>query len=936
MNALYWTADFVTGVDSLKQQSSRAIQQLHDLRKLVFGYVQYFLNNGEFLQVLEQTDSALAKDVSGLTIGDKGRSEGAIFSPKRNVSGVPAKTSTDSDEQTVSARGARETLTEVFSNSNAYRLFIGNVHKESHILLSLASDIDRLVLQDITNCLKEQEPKFLAASKKFDTLIDKYESLHKELEKIRDEYDDYLKMKEFSRSELRSKGDQEDNADESFSDGNISVSFSEPALDDEYPRPPPLSESGLEFPINVTNTFRIKDERTLSKILKHMITTIPTTKRKINIPGYKNEIFSSEQFCDWLQKNRPLGLNPSRMNTERLGQVFMDLKLLVNTTVWLRKFRSQGMWFEWSDLAMFIANYSFESQKETESSILAILSPNSKKEMKRDNVRNTSKTFNELIHNVKLTFLKRNYEEHLFLLEEKYQKKYYEMQETRYLLDNEIIANSKEMQSFEKVKIELIHRSLKELLSLVYGATNVTTNNLQSMVKVFESHLNQPDLHAEEYNRTLDFFTTGSYFPSIIPPSNLSSGHIDTSHVNNNFQHIRYRFNIYKDIPLQPQMLSLEGTTNNLLSLLSLPYFLEKVMKLIEQKADQSNHIDELWVAPLDIDSYWKTKGKIIEIISSFNLPEENAILNESEVDGRIQVSICLYLSTLPAADVLNFLKYWLLELNDSVIPCMMFEALTTNYKELLEASKAQSKDYTLGNKEEAIKLLSTMSRSNLSSLIYILEHICGIFNLPTIPDYGVSDFPADVVTEDAQGDDDGVKRQKVAESLNNMEFIGALPFLHLLLRPASVKSYSGYKPPISVFNAILKDLLDVRMRTKLLNNLVVNEKTYLSKKEKERSTLPLKATRITSNPSSRASSDHDILLTSKQETSETFMPRPFRTRGTPVTSPMSTPKIRQVSNLNDASIDEKRKRSTSIESSRPSSSGSVILRPDINVEFAS
>lgn len=46
---LYWSIDYVTGLNNLKSQSFKSLKQLHELRKLVFNYMTYYHANSEFL-----------------------------------------------------------------------------------------------------------------------------------------------------------------------------------------------------------------------------------------------------------------------------------------------------------------------------------------------------------------------------------------------------------------------------------------------------------------------------------------------------------------------------------------------------------------------------------------------------------------------------------------------------------------------------------------------------------------------------------------------------------------------------------------------------------------------------------------------------------------------------------------------------------------------
>ena len=74
--------------------------------------------------------------------------------------------------------------------------------------------------------------------------------------------------------------------------------------------------------------------------------------------------------------------------------------------------------------------------------------------------------------------------------------------------------------------------------------------------------------------------------------------------------------------------------------------------------------------------------------------------------------------------DVIIFVKNWLLEISDSIIPFVIFDSLMNLYNQENVAAA------------DLIKLLSTIPRSNLASLIYVIEYFGNLFALGSIPNY--------------------------------------------------------------------------------------------------------------------------------------------------------------------------------------------------------
>ena len=89
----------------------------------------------------------------------------------------------------------------------------------------------------------------------------------------------------------------------------------------------------------------------------------------------------------------------------------------------------------------------------------------------------------------------------------------------------------------------------------------------------------------------------------------------------------------------------------------------------------------------------------------------------------------------------------------------------------------------------DLIKLLSTIPRSNLASLIYVIEYFGNLFALGSIPNYEISDeLPEESLLESIEE----ASIVQVSNELNSMDTIGSIPIMHLILRPSTSKILLG------------------------------------------------------------------------------------------------------------------------------------------------
>lgn len=950
---LYWSADYKSGIDKLTQQSLRSIKQLHELRKLIFNYMQYFHSNSEYLNKLGIETFSFESGFRPV------ESKEAIEFPSKNrairkVSGGFQRRTVSQAERHLDsvktldhneAHNATENISDKnkphpTSMSDAFELCVKNMSDESHILINLASVIDREILEGITEFIKEHEPQIKETLKEFAELVSDYDATFKEIEAIEVEYDEYLRLKEFSR--IDPQNDKSDDVYENLSasnDNNVTNSSAE-NVDDSFSnssRHEDLLDGGFEFPL-VIGTVKARKQSDLISLLQKMIASLSTIRRKIPLPGYRNEIFSSDQLCDFLLKQRPYGLNPSRMNMEKFGQSLLDLKLIIGTGIWSRKFKSEGMWFEWSDLAVLIANHaSSETEKfeQITTKIPKLTIDDTTSNFMNGMAQNTSKRFNGLFNSVKSSILKNNYSEHLENLEAKYNESYLELQDLKHLLDLEVTKKSSALESFEKMKIEMVFKSLTKLHEIIYNFSLTTTTRLHKLTSEYIVNINSSANYVHEFNKLLEQFNTGIYFPSTISPNHLANHQFGAIQSNKNFQNLKYQFNLYKDIPLQPQLAQSEENPNRLLSISSLPIFLYQIINLIEEQ-ENNEEVKKCWLGSIDHQCNWSIKELIINRVNVYVPESALDVSKELEIHKDMSGRIISYLRTLPSISLISFFKNWLLEISDSLIPCMVFDSLLNNYKDDMLGSDKQAINK---RKNETAKLISSIPRSNLSSLIYIIEHICEVFELGQIPGFGY----ADEISDELKKPSDESKLNDIAVELNSMEIIGSVPFLHLILRPSPVKHSSGFKPPLKTYNTILMDLLDIDVRSKLFSSLISHEKNYLSKKENEKKALSIQVKKIAQHPKVEPLANNNIVNTLPKTPNplnggDSFTLRPFRTKPTPNPSPSNSPRHTPHNSLetggNELKVHKIREKTVSDDTNLTRSSSASFLAPNIDIEF--
>lgn len=242
---LYWTPDYISGLHNLQSYTYVSLNQLHDFRKLIFNYLKYFHSNSEYLN---KTSNELASTGS--------------FSGK---------------------------IGEIPKYYSCIEMLRNEMLGESTTLLQLASSIDKFVLDDLTNYLKHHEPSIKKEFSRLEELYEEYLTLSQKMEKSKSKYFDELRLREVSQPHVNEQGQPQDEDDYDYSDDE---SYFEEDSQSSIRR---RMDADLKFPLHVgTVIFETIEE--FQVILAQIIAETPTVKRKIPIPGYKNDLFASESL----------------------------------------------------------------------------------------------------------------------------------------------------------------------------------------------------------------------------------------------------------------------------------------------------------------------------------------------------------------------------------------------------------------------------------------------------------------------------------------------------------------------------------------------------------------------------------------------------------------------------------------------------------------
>lgn len=903
----YWSPDNRTSIEKLANQLQLSFGQLHELRRLVFNHIKYHHANGEFL-------------------ADAASSSYPIDSSFRSPTSLRKLSSLRKDS---APKTSEIDLKFVFHQ------YVERIASELYAQQALASEIDSAVLETITRFIKHYEPQINATLMRFEELLQEYEASYEKIENLKLEYDSHLNFAEFNVQENNEVAEAQI-IEMNGSDSELKqlapsetayiaeTSHLVPTQSEKPPSEDQESEIkddyGFKFPMDIGGVLQFNSLEEFSEFLTTLTNSIEVSKRKIPILGHTNELFSSNQLCEHFTKSRPPGFNPTRSNLEKLGQNLMNLKIIVSTGFFAKKFTSEGMWFEWSDKVMQIVQRKPTNEDNLSVSLAQLSSQIPKmrlddtQKFMNDMAASTSKTFNGMFKSMKSSLMGPKYsEDSIRQVEENYNEAYEELQRLKHLLDLEFHEKLQLFEHFERLKIEVIYQSLTKLLEVVYKHSLQSTTALHDFTQKFIEKYNKPENYKRDYATTLETFSTGIYFPSFIAPDHLTRKHINISLLNTNFQNLKLGFNLYKDVPLQLKMNDLVPPYSSIpMNVRSIPIFLFEVVNHLN---NQEEPLQNYWIEPINHQDYWLVKYEIIGAVQEFLPDSSTNVHDQNAVESAIIVRILIILKEKNAQRIINFLKNWLLEISDSVIPSTVYDSLLGTFKGEIKFA------------EEVVRILNTIPRSNLSSLICILEHISKAFDLSSYS----TENPEHVQT-------DSETMANVSKNLNRMEAVGAVPFVHLILRPSVVKHATGFKPPMEEYEAILTELLSVDVRSKLVASLVDSEKRFIEKQEQQTKNLGIVKKYLPSTIKTKGHDEHpEVQVTPDTPTTPTkivssvsqvrspnpgdsFSLRPFRTGTTPRPSPTSSP-VHQIRRPAD-------------ENHVPKSSSTNFLAPTIDIKF--
>lgn len=842
---MYWLSDYKLGISAMGRQAQKLLNQLRQLHQLVFLFVNYYTSNAEQL-------AKMAHDA-----GPKGQRRVTLAHLRKRIANSARPT----------PPGLRVALgTSDVSISmppppppgpvDVFNRWTQQMRQELDSLIGLALTIDHEVLSGITEFIKYNEPQLRAMVETFNDLVADLEDKYDDVERLRIAHVDALRLMEFKREK------QDERQPEP-----------EPETKPTPPLPPPPPPKPqftktkvlalLKYPITF-DTLKVADAETLETLVASLIDGTPTTKRTLTLPGKSPDIFESGALCKTIIRTCPL-IQPTLMHLERFGQQLMDLKLIEPTLFWSKKFKGEDMWFEWTELACNIADGERDNDEVAEEPPVTLPPPMDIQEF----TEHTTKRISLMFNSMKTSFQKT---QDAGEVEKQYAKAYLDLQKLRHRLDMEILTKLQALEQFERLKIELIYRSLTRLSEICYKSLVLRTEHIHELAADFVERINCEENYERDLKQVIDEFSVGIFFPSNVLPQNLEKKVV--TQANNTFQNLKSQFNLYIDIPLQVSTGSVVSDAAT--GLILTPYFMYKLGETNLQGSP------EAWAAPIDHHLYWRLKQVVIEAIEAFAIDGAVEITQEVAVHQKIIDHVIDTLVDQYSGDqVINFLKNWLLELSDLVIPGMVYDLIiqvyTTNTDELETA-------------EQLTKILGTIPRANLLALVYLLEQVVKAFDLALLQGYpdklGKNKAPAPALAS-------------VVSQLNSMEAVGAVPFVHMIMRPNYSKALTGFKPPLAIYLRITAALLVLPTRERLFSTLLTNEKNYMVKKQKQRDLLPV-APKKKSDLTMPRLSLMRILVSEPLLAALTpvlrplladFAPRPFKTKLTPQPLPSASPK---------------------------------------------
>lgn len=583
---------------------------------------------------------------------------------------------------------------------------------------------------------------------------------------------------------------------------------------DSLQPPPPVEKSAeiiqetedeiFKFPIVIGTTI-FRSIKELKVFMIRMTGEVPIKRRLIPLPGINNEYFGSESFFRWVKGNREN--EDSRRKIEKFGQDLIKLGLVSNwNKLAQNKFVSDEGYYEFTDLARYIAKFD-----ENKIPVLEV-SPSEES----SEIKSKSGVFDGLKNRFKHTLDINTLKDNAKVAKEKYlaavSKSYIEKEK----LESSIISVSRRAEVYEANRLKLIY-----FLTKIFNETVLDENEKQI-------HAFQTIAEASTYDD--DTFNYELLKRSI---SNKSGWYWPKSDVKfSSYGNSKTQFNA--EIFGNDLLNQYRDPSNNDLKTKSVPLFLKNIIEGL----NGLELVEDSWIKDIDILKATEMKRSILLSIPEYEKeynPEEIDIDINNFVSSKITSEIFHKYST---NEVVGFLKLWLLELPDSLIPFTAYDQLKTCYSE-------NSDDY-----ESKLKILGSIPRQNLASLLLLAEHLSS----------SVSKI------------EQLVKNEKV-------------PLFHLFIRP-SPKNLHANLDDIVVFKPLCEDLLNNNYQNSLHKKLEELEEIHTERERRAEESLQ----RLKQAPKELTPPQTIPKSTSNNSLTVDGL-RPFKTIS-PVPSPVSSPKV--------------------------------------------
>ena len=176
------------------------------------------------------------------------------------------------------------------------------------------------------------------------------------------------------------------------------------------------------------------------------------------------------------------------------------------------------MWFEWSDLAVYFAQFksslAASSVKDTSSigsnttsttnKSSAISSPKNGRSKFISDMAETTTRFNAMFNNVRSSILKTNHAEILEDIEDSYNEEILNLQEFKYLLENGLFDLSQYLEKFEKNENRNYLQEFIKIAGNFIEIPKEQTTKLEAFSNNFIRNINKSENYLHDFNKTME------------------------------------------------------------------------------------------------------------------------------------------------------------------------------------------------------------------------------------------------------------------------------------------------------------------------------------------------------------------------------------------------------------------------------------------------